>query len=116
MRQFSLCWCGSQNVWGASDENRITVLRTSEMGVLWRCFRSQRGNFGSESTEYHARIEDAVMREKVLQILTMVLAACPLIGWAQVPKNGVYISDEDIKAVLKHAVDTKRTSPDNTII
>lgn len=55
------------------------------------------------------------MRKKILQILTMVLAACPLIGWAQVPKNGVYISDEDIKAVLKHAVDTKRTSPDNTI-
>jgi mannose-6-phosphate isomerase-like protein (cupin superfamily) len=34
---------------------------------------------------------------------------------AQAPKDGVYIGDEDVKAVLKHAVDTKRTIPDNTI-
>ena len=55
------------------------------------------------------------MRKKVLQILAMLLAACPVVGLAQAPKDGVYISDEDVKAVLKHAVDTKRTIPDNTI-
>jgi mannose-6-phosphate isomerase-like protein (cupin superfamily) len=55
------------------------------------------------------------MRKKVLQALVMVLAACPVVAFAQVPKDGVYISDEDVKAVLKHAVDTKRTIPDNTI-
>ncbi len=55
------------------------------------------------------------MREKILQALAMVLAACPVVAMAQAPKDGVYISDEDVKAVLKHAVDTKRTIPDNTI-
>ena len=55
------------------------------------------------------------MRKKILQILAMALAACPVVGLAQAPKDGVYISDEDVKAVLKHAVDTKRTIPDNTI-
>src|SRR5258707_15860942 len=55
------------------------------------------------------------MRKKVLQTLAMVLAACPVVGLAQAPKDGVYISDEDVKIVLKHAADTKRTSPDNTI-
>jgi mannose-6-phosphate isomerase-like protein (cupin superfamily) len=55
------------------------------------------------------------MRKKVLQILAMLLAACPVVGLAQAPKDGIYISDEDVKAVLKHAVDTKRTIPDNTI-
>ncbi len=55
------------------------------------------------------------MRKKVLQTLAMVLAACPVVGLAQAPKDGVYISDEDVKAVLKHAVDTKRTIPDNTL-
>jgi mannose-6-phosphate isomerase-like protein (cupin superfamily) len=55
------------------------------------------------------------MRKKVLQTLAMVVAACPVVGLAQSPKDGVYISDEDVKIVLKHAVDTKRTSPDNTI-
>ena len=34
---------------------------------------------------------------------------------AQAPKDAVFISDEDIKAVLKFAVDTHRTTPDNTI-
>jgi mannose-6-phosphate isomerase-like protein (cupin superfamily) len=34
---------------------------------------------------------------------------------AQAPKDGVYITDEDIKAVLKHAADTHRTIPDNTL-
>jgi mannose-6-phosphate isomerase-like protein (cupin superfamily) len=55
------------------------------------------------------------MRKMILQALAMVLAACPVIALAQAPKDGVYISDEDVKAVLKHAVDTKRTIPDNTI-
>ena len=55
------------------------------------------------------------MRKKIVQALAMVLAACPVVGLAQAPKDGVYISDEDVKAVLKHAVDTKRTIPDNTI-
>jgi mannose-6-phosphate isomerase-like protein (cupin superfamily) len=58
---------------------------------------------------------EAVMRKKILQILALVLAACPVVVLAQAPKDGVYISDEDVKAVLKHAVDTKRTIPDNTI-
>jgi mannose-6-phosphate isomerase-like protein (cupin superfamily) len=55
------------------------------------------------------------MRKRILQTLVMVLAASSVVGWAQAPKDGVYISDEDVKAVLKHAVDTKRTTPDNTI-
>jgi mannose-6-phosphate isomerase-like protein (cupin superfamily) len=55
------------------------------------------------------------MRKKILQALAMVLAACPVVALAQAPKDGVYISDEDVKAVLKHAVDTKRAIPDNTI-
>jgi len=45
----------------------------------------------------------------------MVLAAFPVVGLAQAPKDGVYISDDDVKAVLKHSVDTKRTIPDNTL-
>jgi mannose-6-phosphate isomerase-like protein (cupin superfamily) len=55
------------------------------------------------------------MRKKILQALAMVLAACPVVALAQAPKDGVYISDEDVKAVLKHAVDTKRAIPDNTL-
>jgi len=55
------------------------------------------------------------MRKKALQALAIVLAACPIVGLAQAPKDGVYISDGDVKIVLKHAADTKRTSPDNTI-
>jgi mannose-6-phosphate isomerase-like protein (cupin superfamily) len=55
------------------------------------------------------------MRKKILQALAMLLAACPVAGLAQAPKDGVYISDEDVKAVLKRAVDTKRANPDNTI-
>jgi hypothetical protein len=43
---FGLCWCGWQTVGGAPDENRFTVSRTSETGVLWRCLRSQKGNSG----------------------------------------------------------------------
>ena len=55
------------------------------------------------------------MQKKVLQILAMVVAACPAVVVAQAPKDGVFITDEDVKAVLKYAVDTKRTIPDNTI-
>ena len=55
------------------------------------------------------------MRKMVLQILAMLVAACPVVGLAQAPKDGMYISDEDVKAVLKHAVDIKRAIPDNTI-
>src|SRR5260370_37973718 len=55
------------------------------------------------------------MRKKVLQILVMLIAECPVVALAQAPKDGVYISDEDVKAVLKYAVDTKRTIVDNTI-
>jgi len=55
------------------------------------------------------------MRKKVLQMLVIVVAASPIAGLAQAPKDSVYIADEDVKAVLKHSVDTKRTIPDNTI-
>ena len=55
------------------------------------------------------------MRKKIVQALALVLAACPVVALAQAPKDGVYISDEDVKAVLKYAVDTKRTIVDNTI-
>ena len=55
------------------------------------------------------------MQRKVLQILVIVLVACPLVGLAQAPKDGIYFTAEDIQAVLKHAADTKRTIPDNTI-
>ena len=55
------------------------------------------------------------MQRKVLQILAIVLGACPLVGLAQAPKDGIYFTAEDIQAVLKHAADTKRTIPDNTI-
>lgn len=55
------------------------------------------------------------MQKNALRILAAVFAACPEVGFAQAPKDGVYITDEDVKAVLKYAVDTKRTTPDNTI-
>ena len=55
------------------------------------------------------------MKNKALQILAMWLAAFPVVALAQAPKDGVYISDEDVKAVLKHSLDTKRTIPDNTL-
>jgi len=55
------------------------------------------------------------MRKPILQILGMLLVVCPTIVLAQAPKDGVYITDEDIKAVLKHAADTHRTIPDNTL-
>ena len=55
------------------------------------------------------------MRKMILQMLVIVVAASPVLALAQAPKDGVYISDEDVKAVLKHSVDTKRTIPDNTL-
>jgi len=59
------------------------------------------------------------MRKQILQILPLLFAVYPTIGlaigWAQAPKDGVYMSDEDIKAVLKHSADTHRTIPDNTL-
>jgi mannose-6-phosphate isomerase-like protein (cupin superfamily) len=55
------------------------------------------------------------MKNKALQILAMWIAASPVVALAQAPKDGVYISDEDVKAVLKHSLDTKRTIPDNTL-
>jgi mannose-6-phosphate isomerase-like protein (cupin superfamily) len=55
------------------------------------------------------------MKNKALQILAMWIAAYPVVALAQAPKDGVYISNEDVKAVLKHSLDTKRTIPDNTL-
>jgi mannose-6-phosphate isomerase-like protein (cupin superfamily) len=52
---------------------------------------------------------------KVLQLLAMAVVAWPAGVWAQAPKDGIVISGEDVKAVLKYAVDTKRTTVDNTI-
>ena len=55
------------------------------------------------------------MQKTILSILTMMCAICPAAALAQAPKDAVVISDEDIKAVLKYAADTKRTIPDNTV-
>jgi mannose-6-phosphate isomerase-like protein (cupin superfamily) len=55
------------------------------------------------------------MKNKALQILMIWIAAYPVVALAQAPRDGVYISDEDVKAVLKHSLDTKRTIPDNTL-
>ena len=55
------------------------------------------------------------MRKLVLQVLAMLFAVFPTVALAQAPKDGVYIGDEDIKAVLKHSADTHRTIPDNTL-
>lgn len=55
------------------------------------------------------------MRKQILQILVVLFAVYPLVVVAQAPKDGVYITDDDIKAVLKHSADTHRTIPDNTL-
>ena len=55
------------------------------------------------------------MRRQVLQGLAMLFALYPMAALAQAPKDGVYITDEDINAVLKHSADIHRTIPDNTI-
>jgi quercetin dioxygenase-like cupin family protein len=48
-------------------------------------------------------------------LLAFLLASSSVALLAQAPKDGVYISDEDVKAVLQRAVDTKRMNPDNAI-
>jgi len=55
------------------------------------------------------------MRKQVLQALAILFALCPVIALAQAPKDGVYITDDDIQAVLKHSAEIHRTIPDNTI-
>jgi mannose-6-phosphate isomerase-like protein (cupin superfamily) len=55
------------------------------------------------------------MAKKVLSIVAMLCAFCSAEVLAQVPKDGVYITDEDIKAVLKHSAEIHRTTPDNTL-
>src|SRR5438093_3488122 len=55
------------------------------------------------------------MRRHILQMLAFVFTVCPIVGLAQAPKDAVVITNEDIKAVLKYAADTKRTIPDNSI-
>src|SRR5882724_4871984 len=55
------------------------------------------------------------MRKHVLQMLAFVLTACAIAGLAQAPKDAVVVTNEDVKAVLKYAADTKRTVPDNSI-
>src|SRR2546427_4722011 len=55
------------------------------------------------------------MRKHVLHMLAFVWTACAVVGLAQAPKDAVVITNEEIKAVLKYAADTKRTVPDNSI-
>jgi hypothetical protein len=55
------------------------------------------------------------MRKKLLSTVAILSAFCSTVALAQAPKDGVYISDEDIKAVLKHSAEIHRTIPDNTI-
>ena len=55
------------------------------------------------------------MRKTILQVIALLLVPGCIAGFAQAPKAGVYISDEDIKAVLQRALATKRTNPDNAI-
>src|SRR5437867_5587181 len=55
------------------------------------------------------------VKKKVVRALAIVVLTCPAIGLAQAPTGGVFITDGDIKAVLKHSADTKRTTPDNTL-
>jgi mannose-6-phosphate isomerase-like protein (cupin superfamily) len=59
------------------------------------------------------------MRKRSVRILALLFAVYPTIGLAvglaQAPKDGVYMSDEAIKAVLQHSADTHRTIPDNTL-
>src|ERR1700756_1827080 len=61
------------------------------------------------------RHEEAAMRKQVLQVLAILFAVGPIVALAQAPKDGVYITDEDIQAVLKHSAEIHRTIPDNTI-
>jgi mannose-6-phosphate isomerase-like protein (cupin superfamily) len=58
---------------------------------------------------------EAVMQKNAVRLLALIFALCPAVGLAQAPKDAVFVTDEDIKAVLKWAADTKRTTPDNTL-
>jgi len=40
------------------------------------------------------------MKNRAVEILALLVMACPGVALAQAPKDGVYISDHDIKAVL----------------
>jgi hypothetical protein len=40
------------------------------------------------------------MRKHIVQINAFIFTVCASIGWAQVPKDAVVITTEDIKAVL----------------
>jgi mannose-6-phosphate isomerase-like protein (cupin superfamily) len=55
------------------------------------------------------------MGKQIVRILAVLMAVYPIAALAQAPKDGVYITDDDIKAVLKHSADIHRTIPDNTI-
>jgi len=55
------------------------------------------------------------MRKKILPVITLLLTSGCIPGFAQAPKDGVYISNEQIQAVLQRALDTKRTNPDNAL-
>jgi len=55
------------------------------------------------------------MAKKLFYTLAVLLTVCSTFALAQAPKDGVYITDEDIKAVLKHSADIHRTIPDNTL-
>lgn len=55
------------------------------------------------------------MRRNVLLTCALVVVLSPVVARAQAPRDAIYITDEDVKAVLKLAAEMKRTIPDNTI-
>ncbi|MGB9067866.1 MAG: hypothetical protein WCC21_04800 [Candidatus Acidiferrales bacterium] len=55
------------------------------------------------------------MRKQFAALVVLLFTTSPLVALAQTPKDSVIVSDEDVKAVLKRAVDTHRTIPDNMI-
>jgi len=55
------------------------------------------------------------MRKNILRVIALLLTSGCVTGFAQAPKDAVYISDEQVKAVLQRALDTKRTNPDNAL-
>jgi hypothetical protein len=73
----------SRRNWGKSEISRTSVIKVNRVSCA----------------------NGGVMWNQVLRMLAIVVAACPVAGLAQAPKDAVYISDEDVKAVLKHAVD-----------
>jgi hypothetical protein len=46
VRQIRQCWCGSQTVGSAPDEDRLNNVGAGRDGVQCSPFRSQKGNFG----------------------------------------------------------------------